>query len=98
MLQALPIGEIKLCDNPATCFEDVVYARSSSNTGYIYIIDIKSNDELKRKTKMYPFFPEKTKANVDKFTDYQNEKKKEDKPNEKLILNFTDKEDYVKVG
>ena len=44
MVQALPTGEIKVCHDP-------VYTRSSSNTGYIYNIDIKYIDELKQKTK-----------------------------------------------
>ena len=57
MVQALPTGEIKLCDHPETGFADVVYTRSCSNTGYIYTIDIKYNDDLKQKTKKYPFFP-----------------------------------------
>ena len=80
MVQALPTGEIKVC-------EELGYTRSSSNTGYIYTIDIKYSDELKQRTNKYPFFPEKTKACVDQFTDYQNvNKKKRYKPNEKLML------------
>ena len=38
MVQALPTGEIKLCDK-------LVYTRSCSNTGYIYTIDINYNDD-----------------------------------------------------
>ena len=54
---------------------------------------------MKQKTKKYPFFPEKTKANIDQFTDYQNENKKKGyKPNEKLKLKLTDKNDYVFDG
>ena len=76
MVQVLLTGEISVCDNP-------VYTRSSSNTGYIYTIDIKYNDELKQKTKKYPFFPEKTKGDIDQFKDYQNENKKKGyKPND----------------
>ena len=70
MVQALPNGEIKVC-------EELSYTRSSSNTGYIYTIDIKYSDELKQKTNKYPFFPEKTKTCVDQFTDNQNVNKKE---------------------
>ena len=44
MLQALPTGEIKVCDNPETGLANQVYNRSSSNIGYIYTIDIKYND------------------------------------------------------
>ena len=92
MVQALPIGEIKL-------WNTLDYTRSSSNTGYIYTIDIKYNDELKQKTKKYPFFPEKTKANIDQLTDYQNgNKKKGYKPNKKLMLKLTDKKNYVIDG
>ena len=99
MVQALPTGEV--CDtlDPETGLADTVYTRYSSNTGYIYTIDIKYNDELKQKTKKYPFFPEKTKANINQFTDYQNENKKKGyKPNEKLMLKLTDKNDYVIDG
>ena len=47
---------------------------------------------------MYPFFPENNKANVEQFTDYQNENKKEGfKQNEKLMLKLTDKADYVRL-
>ena len=54
---------------------------------------------MKQKTNKYTFFPEKTKANVDQFTDYQNvNKKKGYKPNEKLMLKLTDKVDYVIDG
>ena len=69
MVQALPTGEIKACNNNN-------YSSSISKTGYIYTIDARYDDELKQKIKKYPFFPEKTKANNVKFTDYQNEHKK----------------------
>ena len=92
MVQAFPTGEIKVCDGND-------YTQSSSTKGYIYTIFVKYNDELKQKTKKYPFFPENTKANIDQFTDYQNENKKKGyKPNEKLMLNLTDKNDYVTDG
>ena len=91
MVQALPPGEIKVCD--------LVYISSSSTKGYIYTIDIKYNDDLKQKTNKYPFFPEKTRANIGQFTDYQNvNKKKGYKPNEKLLLKLTYKVDYVIDG
>ena len=92
MVQALPTGEIKVCDGNE-------YTQSSSEKGYIYTIDVKYNDELKQKTKKYPFFPEKTKAYIDQFTDYKNENKKKGyKPNEKLMLKLTDKVDDVIDG
>ena len=57
MVQALPTGEIKVCDT-------LDYTISSSTKGYIYTIDVKYNDEMKEKTDKYPFFPEKTKAKL----------------------------------
>ena len=60
IVQALPTGEIKLCDT-------LDYTSSSSTKGYIYTIDVKYNDELKEKTNKYLFFPEKTKANNNQF-------------------------------
>ena len=68
MVQALPTVEIKVCDSND-------YTQPNSTKSYIYILDVKYNDELKQKTEKYQCFPEKTKANIDQFTDYQNEKK-----------------------
>ena len=91
MVQVLPTDEIKVCDGKD-------YTQSSSTKSYIYTIDVKYN-ELKQKTKKYPFFPEKRKANIDQFTDHQSENKKKGyKPNEKLMLKLTDKVDYVIDG
>ena len=69
MVQTLPTGEIKVCDT-------LDYTSSTSTKGYIYTIDVKYNDELKVKTNKYSYFPEKTKANINQYTDYQNENKK----------------------
>ena len=49
MVQALPTGEIKVCNDPETGFADNNYTNSSNNTGYIYTIDVNYNDELKQK-------------------------------------------------
>ena len=99
MVQALPTGEISVFENNPRCGFADNYTRSSSNTAYIYTIDIKHNNDLKLKTKIYPFFPEKTRANIGQFIDYQNvNKKKGYKPNEKLMLKLTDKVDYVIDG
>ena len=87
MVQTLPTGEIKLCD-------DVIHTPQTINISYIYTIDVKYNQDLEQKTKKCPFFPEKT--NIEQFTDWQNDtEKKNDKPNEKCMLKLTDKDDYV---
>ena len=51
IVQALPTGEIKECDDPETGFADSNYTSSSIFTGHIYTIDVKYNDELKQKNK-----------------------------------------------
>ena len=77
----------------------IIHNLPSSTKGYIYTIDVKYNDEFKQKTLKHPFFPEKTKAIIDQFIDYQNEiKKKGYKHNEKLMLKLTDKNDYIIDG
>ena len=92
MVQALPTGEISMCN-------DNVYLQSSSAKGYIYTTDINYNKDIKLKTKKYPFFPEKTKANINPFTEYQNENKKKGyKHNERLMSKLTDQNDYVIDG
>ena len=60
MVQALPTGEIKVCDGNDN-------TQPSSTKLYIYTIDVKYNYELKQKTEKYPFFPDKTKAKIDQF-------------------------------
>ena len=76
-----------MCNDTKTGFADIVFTRSIRNLGYIYTIDIKYNDELKQKTKKYPFFLEKTKEYNDQFTDYKKENKKKGyKPNENVML------------
>ena len=55
MVQALPTGEIKVCNDPERDFADNNYTSSSNNTEYIYTIDVKYNDVLKQKTEKYSF-------------------------------------------
>ena len=74
MVQALPTGEISVCDDKSFTRSSYSSSTSSNNIGYIYTVDIKYDDELEQKTKKKPFFPETTQANIDQFTDYQNEK------------------------
>ena len=62
MVHALPTGEVKVCDT-------LNYTSYISTKGFIYTFDVKYNVELKQKTEKYQFFPDKTKANVDQFTD-----------------------------
>ena len=93
-MQAFPTDEISVCDS-------VIYnsSFSSSTKVYIYTIDVKYSKELEQKTKKYPFFPEKTKAETSQFDEWQDgHKKKNCKPIGKLMLELTDEGDYVIDG
>ena len=76
MVQTLPTVEISVCDDRSFAISISSASASSNNIGYIYTIDFKFDDDLEQKTKKCPFFPEKTKANIDQFTDYQYENQK----------------------
>ena len=84
MVKALPTGEINVCNDPETGFADNNKTSSSNNTGYIYGIDVKYNDELNQKQRSIHSFQKKQKANIDQFTDYQNENKKRIKTKRKV--------------
>ena len=73
MVQALPTGEITVCDSVKYASSSFSTSTSSSNIRYICDNVVKYNDEFKQKTKKYPFFPGNTRANNDQFTDYQKE-------------------------
>ena len=75
MVQTLPTEEITVCDNNN-------YITSSSNVGYIYTLDIKTNEELKQKTKKYAFFPETQKLTLNSLQIIKMSRKNS-KPNEK---------------
>ena len=60
MVQALPTGQIGVCDN----FE---YTPPTSTIGCIYIIGVNYNKDIEQKTKR-PFFPKLIKANFEQFT------------------------------
>ena len=98
MLQASPTGEISVCSNNNYTNSSSSTSSSSSSIRYIYTIDLKFNDELEqKKTKKYPFIPKSLKQTLNKITDYQNENQtKGYETNENLMLNLTDKKDYVR--
>ena len=89
MAQALFTGEISICGN-------VNYEVTNFIVGSIYTINIDYRDELVKYTKKYHFLPEKTKEDIEQFTDDQIEKRKRNyKPSENSMLTLTNKDDYV---
>ena len=71
MSQSLPYDEIKI--NNDIKLEDILNTSDDSDYGYFIEVDLKYPDEIKEKTKNFPFAPENKFAPQDKFTDYMND-------------------------
>ena len=84
-------GIVSTSPSTSTSISNSSSSSTSTNykIGFIYAIDFIYDDALEQKTKNYSFFPETTKANIDPFTDRQNEcKMKRYKTIEKRMLKF----------
>ena len=94
MSQYLPYDEIKFDNNVK--LEDILNTPDDSDIGFFVEVDLKYPDNIKQKTKNFPFAPENKKINPDNFNDYM----KEIKPDvyiqtKKLICDFSDKKNYL---
>ena len=94
MSQYLPYDEIKFDSNIK--LEDILNTPDDSDIGFIVEVDLKYPDNIKQKTKNFPFAPENKKINPDNFNDYM----KEIKPDvyiqtKKLICDFSNKKNYL---
>ena len=67
MCQSLPYDEIKF--NNDIKLEDILNTSDDSEYGYFIEVDLKYPDEIKEKTKYFPFAPENKLAPQDKFTE-----------------------------
>ena len=94
MSEPLPYDEIKI-DNSVK-LEDILNTPDDSDIGYFVEVDLKYPDNIKEKTKNFPFAPINKKINHDNFSDYM----KEIKPDtyiqtKKLICDWEDKKNYL---
>ena len=71
MSEPLPYDEIKLDQNVE--LEDILNTPDDSDIGYFIEVDLKYSDNIKEKTKYFPFAPENKKINPDNFSDYMKE-------------------------
>ena len=71
MSEPLPYDEIKF-DNIVK-LEDILSTPADSDIGYIVEVDLIYPDNIKEKTKNFPFAPVNKKINPDNFTDYMKE-------------------------
>ena len=76
--------------------EDIINTPGDSDIGFFIEVDLTYPNNIKEKTKNFPFTPENKKINPDNFSDYM----KEIKPDtyiqtKKLICDFSDKKNYL---
>ena len=94
MSQPLPYDEIKFDKNVK--LEDIISTADDSDIGYFIEVDLKYPDNIKEKTRNFPFAPVKKKINSDGFSGYM----KTIKPDtyiqtKKLIGGWSDKKMYL---
>ena len=94
MSQPLPFDEIKFDENVKS--EDILNTPDDSDIGFFVEVDLKFSDNIKEKTKHFPFAPVNKKFNPDIFSEYM----KENKPvtytqTKKLIGDLSDKKNYL---
>ena len=94
MSESLPYDEIKLDNN--VNLEDILNTRDDSDIGYFVEVDLKYPDNIKQKTKHFPFAPENKKNYPDNFNDYMKEIKPDNYTStKKLICDWSDKKNYL---
>ena len=100
MSQLLPYDEIEMWhghpDKYWNWLDEVLNTPDDADIGYFLEVDLKYPDNIKEKTKNFPFCPENKKIIPDQYTDYL--KKiipKNYTKSKKLICDWTDKEKYL---
>ena len=100
MSQFLPYDEIEMWhghpDKYWKWLDIILNKPDDSEIGYFLEVDLKYPDNIKQKTKYFPFCPEKEKINPDKYNEYMNSIKPENyTKSKKLICDWSDKKKYL---
>ena len=94
MSEPLPYDEIKFDNNIK--IEDILNTPDDSDIGYFIEADLIYPDDIKEKTKNFPFAPENKKINPNTFNDYMKEIKPDNYTStKKLICDWSDKKNYL---
>ena len=94
MSQSLPYDEINFDENVE--LEDILNTPDESDIGYFVEVDLTYPDNIKEKTKNFPFAPMVKKINPDIFNEYMKEIKPDTyTPTKKLICDWSDKKNYL---
>ena len=100
MSQFLPYDEIEIWhghpDKYWNWLEEILNTPDDSEIGYFLEVDLKYPDNIKQKTKYFPFCPENKKIDPNKYNEYMNTIKPENyTKSKKLICDWTDKKKYL---
>ena len=94
MSRLLPYDAIKFDQNVK--LDDILNTPDDSDIGYFVEADLTYPDNMKNKTRKFPFAPVNEKINPDNFNDYMNEKKPDTYiQTKKLICDWSDKKNYL---
>ena len=94
MSQYLPYDEIKFDNNIK--LEDILNTPDDSDIGYFLEVDLTYPNNIKEKTKNFPFAPVNKKINPDDFNDYMKEIRLDNYiQSSKLICDWSDKKNYL---
>ena len=94
MSQFLPYHEIKF--EKDILLEEILNTPDDSEIGYFIEVDLKYPDNIKQKTKYFPFCPENKKINPNKYNEYMKSIKPENyTKSKKLICDCSDKQRYL---
>ena len=94
MSQFLPYDEIKFEED--ICLEKILNTPNDNEIGYFLEVDLKYPDNIKEKTKYFPFCPESKKINPNKYNEYMKSIKPENyTKSKKLICDWSDKKKYL---
>ena len=99
MLMHLPTGNFQIYENNSiteSFINKVLNTHDCSNIGYVLIVDLVYADNIKYKSKNFPFCPENKTNNPDNYTEYMKEHEpRPHRPTNKLICDQTNKEYYI---
>ena len=100
MYQILPYDKIKIWHGHPDLYlnwlEEILNTPDDNEIGYFLEVVLKYPDNIKEKTKNFPFCPENKKIDPDKYNDYMNKiKPKNYTKSKKLICDWTDKRKYL---
>ena len=94
MSQLLPFDEIKF--EKDFCLEEILNTTDDNEIGYFVQVGLNYPDNIKEKTKNFPFCPENKKITPNKYNDYMNNiKLKNYTKSKKLFCDWTDKNRYL---